>query len=116
MQRGDIVMVDFPYSDGMQSKFRPAVIVQSDRYNSTWRKTVIVMVTGNTSRKNEPAHLFLDPAIDSGLGLSGQSVVSCLNFYTLDKQAITRKMGQLSASHLILLDTCLVEALGITRL
>ena len=115
MKRGDIVMVDFPYSDGLQSKFRPAVIVQSDQYNATWRKTIVVMVTGNISRRNDPAHLFIDPATEPGIGLKGPSVVSCLNFFTLDRKAIHRTLGCLSDTQSTRLDVCLIEALGIAH-
>ena len=116
MKRGDVVMVDFPYSDGVQSKFRPAVVVQHDRYNTTWKKTVVVMVTGNTSRQNDPAHLLVNPATESGTGLKGPSLVSCLNLYTIDQKAIRRTIGQLSDPLLTRLDRCLIEALGITRI
>lgn len=115
MKRGDIVTVDFPYSDGVQSKFRPAVVVQNDRYNSTWKKTVIAMVTGNVSRRNDPAHLFVDPATDLETGLNGPSLVSCVNLYTIDQAAILRKRGQLPTTLLSRLDQCLIEALGITE-
>lgn len=32
-RRGDVVMVDFPFTDTGQAKTRPAVVVQNDRDN-----------------------------------------------------------------------------------
>ena len=48
--RGDVVMVDFPFTDTGQSKVRPALVVQNDRDNQKIRKTVIAMITVNGSR------------------------------------------------------------------
>ena len=45
-RRGEVVLVDYPYSDG-GSKIRPALVVQNDRDNARLAKTVIVMITGN---------------------------------------------------------------------
>ena len=92
MKRGDVVMVDFPYSDGRQAKVRPAVVVQHD-----------------------PAHLLVDPRSDPGTGLWAPSLVSCPNQYTIDQKAILRRLGELSGPLLAQLDDCLIEALGITR-
>ena len=33
--KGDIVLVPFPFSDQTATKKRPAVIISSDRYNNT---------------------------------------------------------------------------------
>lgn len=33
VQRGDVVVVDFPYSDQTGSKLRPALVVQADALN-----------------------------------------------------------------------------------
>ena len=108
-------MVDFPYSDGSDAKVRPAIVVQEDRYNRMWSKTVVAMVTGNTKRRHDPAHLLIDPKIEPGTGLKGPSLVSCPNLYTIDQKAIHRKLGELSGPLLARLDGCLIEALGITR-
>jgi mRNA interferase MazF len=33
MKRGDVVLVDWPFSGGGSSKIRPALIIQNDRDN-----------------------------------------------------------------------------------
>jgi mRNA interferase MazF len=40
-QRGDVVIVHFPFTDTGQSRVRPAVLVHNDRDNQRIRKTVI---------------------------------------------------------------------------
>lgn len=61
IQRGDVVMVEFPYTDVTQSKVRPVVVVQNNRDNQRLRKTIVAMITGNLRRRGGPSHLFIDP-------------------------------------------------------
>jgi mRNA interferase MazF len=112
-QRGDVVMIDFPFTDTGQSKVRPAVVVQNDRDNSKIRKTVIAMVTGNLKRQGDPSHLFIDPGDPDGAtsGLSFPSLVSCNNLFTVEQDAILRVVGHLSAPHMQQLNDCLKAAL-----
>jgi mRNA interferase MazF len=50
MNRGDVVILDHPYSDGSGSKVRPALVVQNDRDNHRLTNTIVVLNTGNISR------------------------------------------------------------------
>ena len=56
IRRGDVVVVDFPFTDIGQSKVRPALVIQNDRDNQKIRKTVIAMITGKTRRRGDPSH------------------------------------------------------------
>jgi mRNA interferase MazF len=56
--RGDVVLVDFPYSDGSGSKIRPGVVVQNDADNQRLQNTVVAMVTGNVSHANRSSAPF----------------------------------------------------------
>ena len=51
VQRGDVVMVDFPYSDRTGSKMRPAVVVQADRWNGALEDTILAPVTSSGKRR-----------------------------------------------------------------
>src|SRR4051794_6026381 len=95
--RGDVVIVDFPFSDQPTRKRRPAVIVQADVYNQRIAKTVVAMVTGNLARRNDAAHLYVDPATADGAssGLRAPSLVSCNNLFTVDQEDIVNTPGHL---------------------
>ena len=43
IRRGDVAIVDVPYTDSPRSKARPAIIVQNDRDNQRLRKTLQVV-------------------------------------------------------------------------
>ena len=111
--RGDVVLVDFPFSDGAGGKVRPALVVQNDRDNQKIHKTVIAMITGNLRRRNDPSHFLIDPADADGAsaGLAGLSVVSCNNLFTIDQAAILRRLGHLSDVLKQQLGDCLKSAL-----
>ncbi len=51
IQRGDIVLVDFPYSDKTGHKVRPALVVQSDVWNYKLDDTIIALITSSRHRR-----------------------------------------------------------------
>ena len=46
-QRGEIVLVPFDFTDRSGAKWRPAVLVSSDRYNHESPDVIIASITGN---------------------------------------------------------------------
>ena len=111
--RGQIVLVDFPYSDGKQGKIRPAIIVQSDQQNISLSKTIVALITGNLRRRSQSTHVFLDPSTHTDLGIHGPSVVSCINLFTIDQAAVIRIIGKLPPSLEKDLDASLGHALAL---
>ena len=49
--RGDVVLVPFPFSDQTTTKKRPAVIISSNTYNDTFRDIVIMAITSQAIRE-----------------------------------------------------------------
>jgi mRNA-degrading endonuclease toxin of MazEF toxin-antitoxin module len=45
MQRGDVVQLQWPFSDQSGSKFRPAIVVQADYLDGIIDDTILVRVT-----------------------------------------------------------------------
>jgi mRNA interferase MazF len=111
-RRGDVV-VDFPFTDVGASKVRPALVVQNDRDNQRLRKTVIAMITGNTRRRGDPSHLYVDPSHPDGAssGLSFPLLVSCNNLFTVEQASILQVIGHLSDVLRQQLGDCLKAAL-----
>lgn len=68
IRRGGVYWLNFGVPHGSAPALRrPAVVVQSDGLNaSSWRTTLVVPLTSNTSRALVPGHLFI-PAAASGL-------------------------------------------------
>lgn len=116
MNRGDVVIVDFPFTDQRQSKLRPALIVQSDADNARRKKTIVALITGNLRRDGEATQLLVDPATPEGSssGLHGPSLVSCNDLFTIEQRGVIRTIGRLSDAMMSRVDDGLQAALGLS--
>jgi mRNA interferase MazF len=113
MNRGDVVILDHPYSDGSGSKVRPALVVQNDRDNRRLTNTIVALITGNISRAGEPTQLLIDVTTAEGSrsGLNRTSAVVCTNLFTISQAKIRKVIGSLPASLMTKVDGCLKAAL-----
>jgi mRNA-degrading endonuclease toxin of MazEF toxin-antitoxin module len=112
MNRGDVVEVDWPFSDRTGSKTRPAVIVQADFLNGLIDDTVFVQVTG--TRHGLPGtEVEIDPAVETASGLTKVCYASCTNVLTLDQSLVLRTVGVLSDAVLRQIERCLKTVLQI---
>ena len=111
--RGDVVIMDFPFTDQPGRKRRPAVVVQADVYNQMIAKTMVAMITGNLRRSGNPAHLLVDPGALDGAssGLRSVSLISCTNLVTVEQSDVVKTLGHLSDALKLKLESCLKAAL-----
>lgn len=116
MNRGDIVIADFPYSDQPGSKIRPALVVQSDLDDPLLGSTIVVMITSNTKHADRPSNLLIDPGTPDGStsGLRAPSLAKCNNLLTIAKKRVHRVIGSLSPALMQQVDDCLKSALALT--
>ena len=99
--RGDVVMVDFPFGEGSGSKLRPAVVIQCDVDNDRLGTIIVAMITKQTALVGrEPRHVLIDISTESGKasGLWLQSVANCSQLATIKSERIVRRLGRLSDS------------------
>lgn len=113
MNRGDIVIVPFPFQDKEGEKIRPAVVVQCDIENRRLANTILAMITGNLGDLGEPTVLLVDPGTPDGAGsgLNGPSLVKCCNLATVRKRRVLHVIGRLSGQLKRKLNECLKAAL-----
>lgn len=113
MKRGDVVLVDFPFSTGSGSKRRPALVVQCDRNNGRLQDTIVAIITSNLSAAHEPTQYAIDEThpdwVASGLKLP--SAVKCEHIFTFHQQRILRNIGHLSAAPMLQVNDCLKVSL-----
>lgn len=115
VRRGDVVLIDFPFSGGSAGKVRPALVVQNDLDNRRLTNTIIAMITSQTKRALQLTQLLIDISTPDGAltGLRKNSVVNCVNLFTVEQTKILRTIGHLSAPLLRQIDDCLKLALGL---
>ena len=116
VRRGEVVLVDFPYSDQTGSKVRPALVVQADTWNQRLEDTILALITSSRYRRIGAATQFaidITTAEGQQTGLRLNSVIQCENLLTYDQGLILRVLGRLSATSMEQIDLCLKAALGI---
>jgi mRNA interferase MazF len=112
MRRGEVVLVDWPYSDRTGSKLRPAVVVQADFLNGLIDDTILVSVS-RTVHGIPGTEVVIDPAQETSSGLSHRSVASCANIVTLDPKFFDQTLGYLSDAVMRQIDDCLKKVLAL---
>ncbi len=110
MTRGQVVELDWLYSDLSGSKIRPAVVVQADFLNGLIDDTILVKIT--SKRFGIPgSEVELDPASEPASGLSKLCYASCNNILTRDKTRIIGVIGLLSDAAMKEIEHCLKQVL-----
>ncbi len=112
MNRGDVVEVNWPFSDLTGSKRRPAVVVQADYLNGLIDDTILVKITG--SRFGIPGtEVAIDPAVETASGLNKMCYASCKDMLTRDQTLVLRTIGVLSDAITGQIEDCLKAVLGL---
>lgn len=112
MNRGDVVEVNWQFSDLTGSKRRPAVVVQADFLNGVMDDTILVKITGR--RFGIPGtEVEIDPFVETISGLSKVCYASCKDLLTRDQTLVLRTIGVLSDSAMQQIEKCLKSVLEI---
>lgn len=114
VSRGDVVLVDYPYTDRTGSKVRPTLVVSTEELHNE-DDAVIVAITSVIRVTLKSSELFVDISKPDarGTGLLSNSIVDCWNFLTIDQRFIHRRLGRLPAGIMKKVDACLKQALGL---
>jgi mRNA interferase MazF len=115
LTRGDVVLVDYPFSSGAGSKRRPALVLQNDRDNARLTNTIIAMITSQTARAHEATQLLIALSTPEGRqsGLRQDSVVACNSLFTIERRLVLHRIGMLSVDLMSQIDACLKAALNL---
>lgn len=117
VSRGDIVLINHPFSDASGSKVRPALVVQNDGRNSMLAETIVAIISKNVRYvPTDPTQLLLDIGTPDGKasGLNLTSAVKCGKLFTIDESLVFRKIGSLSPALMSQIDNCLKSALELS--
>ena len=103
MNKGDIVLIPFPFTDLKGSKNRPAVIL----YENGLDVTVCFITSEHKWRGNYD--IILDPTENNGLKV--QSLIRVCKIATIDSDLVLGVLGYLSVAQIEELNTNLTELL-----
>jgi mRNA interferase MazF len=114
--RGDVVIIDHPYSDARGAKVRPALVIQSDARNAILSETIIVMISRTLKHiGTDQTQLLIAIGTPEGKasGLKADSAVKCGKLFTVHESLIRKRIGALSALLMRQIDQCLKVALDL---
>jgi mRNA-degrading endonuclease toxin of MazEF toxin-antitoxin module len=112
MNRGDVVEVDWPFTDLSGTKPRPAVVVQADFLNGLLDDTIYVKIQGN-AYGIPGTEVKIDPAVETLAGLSKVCYASCKDILTREQTLILGTVGVLSGAVMRQIEECLKKVLDI---
>jgi mRNA interferase MazF len=113
MNKGDVVLVPFPFTDLSQTKVRPAIVLWAD---PNGQDVTLCFVSSQDVTQLYPGEFVLDP-INPEFQQTGLKVISKVRvtrIATLERRLLARKLGNLGAAQLKQLNNALVQALQLS--
>lgn len=99
-ETGDVVLVNFPFSDSLSTKKRPSVIISSNYYNALLLDVLIIAITSQKQFSLGQAECFISDWEKAGL-LKPSTIKPAIA--TIEKKLILKKLGRLTTDDLIVL-------------
>lgn len=108
LQKGNIVLVPFPFTNLSQTKLRPAVVLWSD---NAGQDITLCFISSQNVDILKAEEFILDPNDSEflGTGLKVTSKVKVARIATLERRLITRRLGQLGTNQTQQLNTALKQ-------
>lgn len=107
MKRGEIIIVEYPFTDQQGSKRRPALVVQSDAVKSP--DTIIAAISA--SAQMSATRVLIDPAKNPAANLRVPCVVRCENLSTVENSMVLGALGNVSKKTMKEVEECLRKVL-----
>jgi mRNA interferase MazF len=112
-QRGDVVLIPFPYTDLAATKTRPAVVVSSDHYHAVRSELLLAYVSSQLSKAHDTIDYVLTDWAQAGL--PKPSFVRP-KIAAIEPSLIVHQAGRLSAQDMRQVDGRLRQALALDEM
>lgn len=109
-QRGDVILVQFPFSGLGGAKDRPAVVLSTHIYHDEWDELLVVAITSRILKKMRSSDCPLQDWKQAGL--QHASWVRS-HLATVHRMLVHRKLGALTPRDLSAVENCLHIATGL---
>ena len=93
LRRKDIILVPFLFSNQLESKRRPALIVSNDNFNERSLDIIACAITSNIDQ-DDSVYIKSEDWKD---GLYSESCVKVANVFTLEKKIVLKRIGRLGS-------------------
>lgn len=106
MTRGDIIIINFPFTSFKESKVRPALVISNEKFNKG--KNVILFAI-STQKGNDLYSLEIKQK-DLSLGkLLKESYIRFNNILSIEKKLVLKKVGHLKKEKLTVVSEKFLE-------
>ncbi|MEI7987650.1 MAG: type II toxin-antitoxin system PemK/MazF family toxin [Chloroflexota bacterium] len=112
-ERGDVVLVPFPFTNLITDKKRPAVILSANWYNSVGKDLILAKITGSISNSINRDEVLLSSDELSSAGLVKTSIIQVGRVFSLEKTLVIKKLGHLTDDTLNKIDLIIKDIFGI---
>lgn len=114
MNKGDVVLTLFPFSDLNTIKCRPALIISSATYNKKSKDVVAVAISSVVKKSFSHDVLLKDTdAVFPQTGLKQSSLIKTGKIIHLEKTVIKRKLGKIDSKTMTAVNTQLKKLLNL---
>jgi len=100
-EKGDVVLVPFPFSNQTDHKKRPAVVISANSYNNASHDAVIMAITSQIGKTIGIGECLITNWQEAGL-LKPSVLKTAIS--TIEQSLILKKLGKLSQSDLLSMD------------
>ena len=109
LNKGDIVLVQFPFSDLSQTKLRPALVLA---VNASLNEITLCFISSQQVKSLSPGEFAIAKSDQefAGTGLKTDSKVRVTRVITLERTLVIRKIGKLGTRQTGKLNQVLIEA------
>ncbi len=91
--RGDVVLVPFPFTDLTGTKQRPALVISPDAFNSIRDDVLIAAITSQVPTNLAADEFLIPPPELAAGGLPKSSIVRLLKLISLHQRLIVKRIG-----------------------
>lgn len=114
-RRGDVVVVNVPYSSQTGAKPRPALVVSAESFHETLLDVVVCPISSQPRYFDKPGPGDQPLRHWRAVGLRHPSTVRISNILAVEKRLIKRVLGALRADDAAAVARGLQEAFGLSR-
>ncbi len=108
IKQGSIVLVDFFYSNLKETKYRPALVISSSKYNETAIDVVVLRVTSRSRGSVWESEIIKDDLAKGIIDIE-PSYVRVDSIYAVEKEIIRKTVAQLKEEKIKEIKTQLLE-------
>ena len=115
LQKGDVVLAHFPFSDLLNTKLRPAIVLCLSTVN---QEVTVCFITSKNADPLSTDEFLIHPS-DPDFQATGLKVVSKVRvtkIVTLERKLITRKLGELDKGYRSTLNTIIIQAFQLNEI